>query len=283
MFHPHRNKAPCCETESGKLIFNYQLNMKIVVIGSGNVAESLAQAVAEADSLELVQLFARNEERGRKVAGLAHTEWSNSTLAEADLYLISVSDNAVAEVAKSLQVPEGAVVAHTAGCCPIEALAPHVHRAVFYPFQTFSVGRKVDFTKGYIFLEGASDHALEVIEKAAHALTTKVLPADTARRAVIHLSGVFACNFANAMYANAAEVLSSAGLPFDIVAPVIEETAKKAVEVLNPVATQTGPARRGDTQTLERHRRMLAGEERKLRIYNEISEDIWDKTKTSKS
>lgn len=257
--------------------------MKIVVIGSGNVAESLAQAIAEAEGLALVQVFARNEERGRRVAELAHIEWSNSALADADLYLISVSDNAVEDVAKSLQLPEDAVVAHTAGCCPIEALAPHKHRAVFYPFQTFSVGRKVDFTKGYIFVEGATDHALKVVEKAAHALTPNVLPADTARRAVIHLSGVFACNFANAMYANAAEVLASAGLPFDIVAPVIEETAKKAVEVLNPAATQTGPARRGDTQTLDRHRKMLAEQPRKREIYDKISEDICERTKISKN
>ena len=105
----------------------------------------------------------------------------------------------------------------------------------------------------------------------------------TARRAVIHLSGVFACNFANAMYANAAEVLASAGLPFDIVAPVIEETAKKAVEVLNPAATQTGPARRGDTQTLDRHRAMLADRPRKREIYDKVSEDICERTKISKS
>jgi predicted short-subunit dehydrogenase-like oxidoreductase (DUF2520 family) len=207
--------------------------MKIVVVGSGNVAESLAQAIAEADGLELVQVFARNEERGRKVAELAHTEWSNTSLAEAELYLISVSDNAVADVAKSLPVPENAVVAHTAGCCPIESLAPHTHRAVFYPFQTFSVGRKVDFQQGYIFVEGATDYALQVVEEVAHALTNNVLPADSARRAVIHLSGVFACNFANAMYANAAEVLAEEGLPFDIVAPVIAETAKKVIESKN--------------------------------------------------
>ena len=257
--------------------------MKIVIIGSGNVAENLAQAVAEAEGLELVQVFARNEERGRKVAELAQTAWSRSELAEADLYLISVSDNAVAEVAKSLQIPEGAVVAHTAGCCPIESLAPHTHRAVFYPFQTFSVGRKVDFRRGYIFLEGATDHALKTIEEAAHALTKNVLPADTARRAVIHLSGVFACNFANAMYANAAEVLAKEGLPFDIVAPVIEETAKKVVESQNPALSQTGPARRGDTQTLERHRKMLADEEQKRDLYDKISEDIWHRTKTLKS
>ena len=111
--------------------------MRVVVIGSGNVAESLAQAIAEAEGLELVQVFARNEERGRKVAELAHSEWSNTSLAEADLYLISVSDNAVAGCAKELHIPQNAVIAHTAGCCPMEALAPHTHRAVFYPFQTF--------------------------------------------------------------------------------------------------------------------------------------------------
>lgn len=257
--------------------------MKIVIVGSGNVAESLAQAVAEAEGLELVQIFARNEERGRKVAELAQTEWSGSSLAKADLYLISVSDNAVEAVAKSLPIPEGAVVAHTAGCCTLDALAPHEHRAVFYPFQTFSVGRKVDFKRGYIFVEGATNHALQVAEKVAHTLTENVLPADTARRAVIHLSGVFACNFANAMYANASEILAKEGLPFDIVAPVIEETAKKVVESKNPALSQTGPARRGDSQTLERHRKMLADEAQKRELYDKISEDIWHRTKTSKS
>ena len=257
--------------------------MKIVVVGSGNVAESLTQAIAEADGLELAQVFARNEERGRKVAELSNSEWSNTLLAKADLYLVTVSDNAVAEVAESLHIPKGAVVAHTAGCCPIESLAPHTHRAVFYPFQTFSVGRKVDFTKGYIFLEGATDHALKTVEEVAHALTPNVLPADSARRAVIHLSGVFACNFANAMYANAAEVLAKEGLPFDIVAPVIEETAKKIIDVKDPATTQTGPARRGDSETLDRHRKMLANEPKKREIYDKISEDIWERTKISKS
>ena len=135
--------------------------MRVVVVGSGNVAESLAQAIAEAEGMNLVQVFARNEERGRKVAELAKTEWSNTSLAEADLYLISVSDNAVEGCAKTLHIPQNAVVAHTAGCCSINSLAPHTHRAVFYPFQTFSIGRKVDFTKGYIFFGGRDRPRLE--------------------------------------------------------------------------------------------------------------------------
>lgn len=255
--------------------------MRVVIIGSGNVAEALARALRKAE-VELVQIFARNEERGRRVAELGATEWNNSHLAEADLYLISVSDSAVAEVAQSLQLPEGAVVAHTAGCCSIDTLAPHHHRAVFYPFQTFSIGREVDFTKLYIFLEATTDHALSCVEDLAHRLTPKVEMADSARRAVVHLSGVFSSNFVNAMYANASEVLSTAGLPFDVVAPVIEETAAKVLSVREPRKIQTGPARRGDTPTLERHRAMLEGEERKRRIYDEISSDIWEQRETSK-
>ena len=257
--------------------------MKIVVVGSGNVAEALARAIAKAEGLHLVQIFARNEVRGRAVAELAHTEWSATYLAEADLYLLAVSDKAVAEVAQSLSVPHDAVVAHTAGCCTLGDLLPHTHRAVFYPFQTFSVGREVDFTKLYIFLESSTDHALRVVEEVAHRLTQKVEMADAARRAVVHLAGVFSSNFVNAMYDNATEILAEEGLPFDVIAPIVSEAAEKVLLSRSPRNSQTGPARRGDKPTLERHRAMLADKARKLRIYNEISEDIWDKTKTSKS
>ena len=256
-------------------------DMRVVVVGSGNVAESLVQGLKEG-GLDVVQVFARNEARGTKLAEMVGSQWSHSELAEADLYIISVSDSAVAEVAASLSIPEGAVVAHTTGCCPMDALLPHEHRAVLYPFQTFSAGRKVDFTKGYIFLEGATDHALAVVEEVAHRLTDKVEMADGARRSVIHLSGVFSSNFVNAMYENATEVLSREGLSFDVIAPVIEETALKALASRNPRAVQTGPARRGDTPTLERHRAMLDGDDLKREIYDKISEDIWRKAEISK-
>ena len=258
-----------------------EYDMRVVIVGSGNVAESLALGLHEA-GVEVVQIFARNEARGREVAAMIGSEWGYEELAEADLYILSVSDSAVGEVAASLPIPEGAVVAHTTGCCPIEALAPHKHRAVLYPFQTFSAGRKVDFTKGYIFLEAATDHALSVVSEVAHRLTERVEMADGARRAVIHLSGVFSSNFVNAMYENAAEVLAREGLSFDVIAPVIEETAAKALASRYPRAVQTGPARRGDKPTLERHRAMLAGDELKREIYDKISEDIWRKAEISK-
>lgn len=257
------------------------MSMRVVIVGSGNVAEALAIGLHEAD-VAVVQIYARNEQRGRELATMIGSKWGYDGLAEADLYIISVSDSAVAEVAASLPIPEGAVVAHTTGCCPMEALAPHKHRAVLYPFQTFSSGRKVDFAKGYIFLEATTDHALKVVSEVAHCLTERVAMADGARRAVIHLSGVFSSNFVNAMYENAAEILQREGLPFDVIAPVIEETAAKALASRSPRTVQTGPARRGDMPTLERHRKMLEGDSLKREIYDKISEDIWTKAGISR-
>ena len=256
--------------------------MRVVVIGSGNVAESLAQAVAEAEGLELVQLFARNEERGRKVAELAKCEWSNTRLAEADLYLISVSDNAVSECAKKLHTPENAVVAHTAGCCTLDTLAPHTHRAVFYPFQTFSVGREVDFSKIFLFIEAEDSATHAAATEFAKSLTPNVADADSVLRSKIHLVGVLASNFVNNMYATATEVLEGAGLTFDVIEQIITEVAAKAVASADPAAVQTGPAMRGDVPTMERHRELIGDNPLLRTIYDKISENIWRIRETSK-
>ena len=119
----------------------------VVVVGSGNVAESLARAVAAAEGLRLVQIFARNAARGAAVAASSGTAWSAdpAALAAADLYLVAVSDRAVAESVSALTVPAGAVVAHTAGSVPLESLARFARRGVFYPLQTFTQGRPVGF------------------------------------------------------------------------------------------------------------------------------------------
>lgn len=256
--------------------------MKVVIIGSGNVAEALAVALCEAQ-VEVVQVYARNAERGRAVAALAGAAWSDRELAVADLYLIAVSDRAVAEVAASLPLPEGAVVAHTAGCCPITALPEGARRGVFYPFQTFTAGRRVDFRKLYIFIEADDEATLEVLSALAHRLTDHVEQADSARRAVVHLSGVFVNNFTNCLYADAAEIVARVGLPFDVLAPIAEETASKAAASGNPAAVQTGPARRGDEPTLERHRALLADEPQLQDLYNKISENICRNVKTLKN
>lgn len=249
-----------------------------VIVGSGNVAESLARAVAAADGLRLVQIFARNAERGAALAALCGTAWSADpgTLAAADLYLVAVSDRAVAEAVGALPVPAGAVVAHTAGSVPLESLGRFARRGVFYPLQTFTRGRAVDFAGVPCFIEGSDEAVCLQLEAFARRLGCTTYRADSARRRTVHLAGVFACNFANAVYGAAGRILAGADLPFDVLKPLIAETASKAVDAASPADVQTGPAVRNDLTTLDRHRAMLGPVSELRTIYDTISRYIWE-------
>lgn len=250
----------------------------IVIIGSGNLAEALARAVAKSP-LRLVQIFARNTSRGPEVARIAGTTWTcdPERLARADLYVIAVSDTAVAQVAASLPIPATAVVAHTAGSVPIDALpAKFARRAVIYPFQTFTKGREVDFRPIPILLEASTPALYAALEQAARTLSDTVIPADTALRSKVHLAGVFACNFANHMFAAGERIVRDAGLDFDVLRPLIAETAAKAIASGSPAAVQTGPAVRGDFATKVRHTEMLAKEPTLKNIYSITSQSIWE-------
>lgn len=250
---------------------------RVVIVGSGNVAEALARALP-ASGAELCQVFARNRERGPRVAALCGTTWTADPdrLAEADLYLIAVSDRAVGEVAASLRLPDGAVAAHTAGSVPLDALEPFPRRAVIYPLQTFTAGRAVDFARVPLFLEASDKGTYQAVERFARRLSSQLYPADSKRRGILHLAGVLACNFVNALYAAGERTLAREGLPFEALRPLIAETAAKALAAPSPAAVQTGPAVRGDLPTLERHRALLAEEPLLLEIYNLMSRYIWE-------
>ncbi len=251
----------------------------MTIIGSGNVAEALARAARE-NNMPVEQVFARNSERGQEVARIAGAQWCGDAkaLARSDLYIIAVSDRAVAEVAEALPFAEGAIVAHTAGSVGIDALPARIaHRAVFYPFMTFTAGRKVDWRKVPILVEASDASTSERLKAIASRISDRVADADAAQRARVHLAGVFANNFANAMFAAAGDVLKNAGLPADLTDAIIMETAAKAVDSHDPSAVQTGPAVRGDSATQERHRRLLADDDLLKTIYDKISEYIWQK------
>ena len=252
----------------------------VVVVGSGNVAEELAVTVAAAPCLRLVQLFARNEERGRKVAELADTVWcgDSTRLAKADLYLLAVSDRAVKEVAESLPISPTAIVAHTAGSVSMEALESYPRRAVFYPFQGFTAGRRIDFRQVPLLLEAADEATLGELEQIARMLSERVYRANAEQRGYVHLAGVFCCNFTNAMYGLAEQFAAQAGMPYDILRPLIRETASQAIAAEHPAEVQTGPARRGDLPTQERHLQLI-DDERLKKIYKTVSQLIWETSK----
>jgi predicted short-subunit dehydrogenase-like oxidoreductase (DUF2520 family) len=248
----------------------------VVVVGSGNVAESVALAVADSFALELKQVVARNAVRAEAVAQLAGCEWCSDLgeAADADLYIIAVSDRAVGDVAEALRRREDSVVVHTAGSVEMDALGDG-DRGVLYPFQTFTAGRRVDFSAVPLFVEGSDEDTTQAIESVANALSQRVYRANSKRRREIHLTGVFACNFVNALYSMATDLLDEReGLPFDVLRPLIEETAAKAVEAAHPRNVQTGPAVRGDKAVAERHVAML-GEANQQEIYKLLTDYIW--------
>lgn len=256
---------------------------EIVLIGSGNLAEALARAVSVADGLELRQIFARNGTRAAELAARNGTEWScdPTSLARADLYLLCVSDATIAPLAAALPIPAEAAVVHTAGGIGIEALPDRfARRGVFYPLQTFTRGREVDFSEIPVFVEGCDEPFTAELETFARRLSRSVRRADSARRIRLHLAAVFACNFVNHLYALGGEVLRSTGLPFETLGPLIAETAAKAIDSGDPAHVQTGPAVRGDCTTLERHLAALKNDDPRLReLYETLSKEIWETSK----
>lgn len=253
----------------------------IVIIGSGNVAEAFATALAGNDKYRLVQIFARNKARGEVISRMsgATTTDDPSQLAEADIYIIAVSDSSINEISRKLNFGE-AVVAHTAGSVGIDELSLDIHnRGVIYPLQTFTAGEKVDFHEVPLFIEGSTKTADNELRKLAEELSEHVTETTSQQRLALHISGVFACNFVNSMYAEAQELLRESGIDPRHLNCLIEETAQKAIRSQNAADVQTGPARRGDTGTMKKHIVMLKKQPKLKKLYKLLSSNIWETSK----
>ena len=246
------------------------------------MAEAFARTLTVNRHVLLQQIFARNEERGRSLASQTNTVWTNrpEELADADIYIISVSDRAVEEVAHALPFKQGSIVVHTAGSVALSVLPNEgVSRGILYAFQSFSAGRQISLSRVPIFIEAEDEATKERLAEFAHFISERVAEADSERRRSIHLAGVFVNNFTNNLYALGADIMAQAELDYDMLKPLIEETAAKAVATDNPREVQTGPAVRGDKGVCDRHITMLDDDEQKQKIYKDITESIWETSK----
>ena len=244
--------------------------MQIVLIGSGNVAFHLAKAFSEAQ-IPVSQIFGRNTTELQKISEQFSIPFSTETLADADLYIISVSDSSIAEVS-SLIKNENVLVAHTSGSVSREALNGNYRKSVFYPLQTFSKSKNLDYSKIPFFIDAENENDEEILKNLASKISKNVMLANDEKRKYIHLTAVFACNFVNHLYARAKEISDSQGIPFDYFLPLIDETTQKIHE-LEPKLAQTGPAIRNDEKVLKLHESLLTDEE-KLKIYKTLNESI---------
>ena len=244
--------------------------MQIVLIGSGNVAFHLAKAFTEAQ-IPVSQIFGRNTTELQKISEQFSIPFSTETLADADLYIISVSDSSISEVS-SLIKNKNALVTHTSGSVSREALSGNYRKSVFYPLQTFSKSKNLDYSKIPFFIDAENENDEEILKNLASKISKNVMLANDEKRKYIHLTAVFACNFVNHLFARAKEISDSQGIPFDYFLPLIDETTQKIHE-LEPKLAQTGPAIRNDEKVLKLHESLLTDEE-KLKIYKTLNESI---------
>lgn len=249
--------------------------MKIVMIGAGNLATNLAMALKNSGH-EIVQVYSRTRESAKKLARQTVSEditRLTRVVHDADVYILSVKDDALEEVLGDFPVKEGFLV-HTAGSVPLEVAKDYVaHYGVLYPLQTFSKERTVDFRQIPLCLEASSDEKYRVLKNMADDLSEDVRHITSRQRLHLHVAAVFACNFSNYMMANAEELLQRQDISFDILAPLIRETIEKALHD-SPSRSQTGPARRGDRQTIDKHLNLLAHSGKLQNLYSFVSNAI---------
>ena len=244
--------------------------MKIVIISSGNVAYHLAKAFTQ-NNIEVSQIFGRNEVELNKISEELNIPYSTKDLDDADLYLISVSDSAVEQVSDLIK-NEKALVAHTSGSLPIETLKGNYRKASFYPLQTFSKTKNLDYSKIPFFIEAENQIDEKSLFELASLISDNVETSDYEKRKYIHLTAVFACNFVNHLFARAKEISDSQDLDFNYFIPLIDETVEK-IHHLEPKSAQTGPAVRGDERVLKLHEELITNDEH-LKIYNTMNESI---------
>ena len=233
--------------------------MKIVLIGRGRLATNLEHALLQADH-EVVSINSRTLE---------------SLPLEADVFVVAVKDAVLTDVLRAAtKGREDQLFVHTAGSMPMDLFKGlTAHYGVFYPMQTFSKERLVDFNEISVFLETNDAASMERLKMLAATLTPHVYELDSEGRKHLHLAAVFACNFVNHCYALSAEVLAAKGLPFSVMLPLVDETAQKVHE-LAPKDAQTGPAVRGDQNVLQMQAAMLAENSAVKQIYEALSNDI---------
>jgi len=252
------------------------MSLSVVMIGAGNVAVHLSKHFAGC-GFEIAQVFSRTEASAEELAlqsGSAWTTSAGSIFPDADLYFIALKDSVVDEFLRKAELKDKLLV-HCSGSLSLDCLTKYSTEAgVFYPLQTFSKEREVNFSDIPVFIEGSSERVLQLLTDMAGRLTGKVYFADSRQRMVIHISAVFACNFVNHFYTLAGYLMEENQLSFEYLRPLLQETLDKTL-TMSPFSAQTGPALRFDTNILDKHMEALSGDPAVQKIYALVSEHIY--------
>lgn len=252
----------------------------ISFIGAGNVAWHLAPALENAGHY-VKEVYSKSGKSAVKLIGNLYDAQLKENLdfseSPAQIFILAIPDDAIKSVAQEIVLPEQSILVHTSGTKGLDELdyAAASANGVFYPLQTFSKVRPVSFDKIPFFIESDNKQAAEILSKMAQSISKSVNFATSEQRAKMHLAAVFACNFTNHLMRISQDLLAEAKIDFNLLRPLIAETIEKSIN-LSPEEAQTGPAKRGDIETLDKHMEMLAGNESVQEIYRMISQHILD-------
>ena len=250
--------------------------ISISIVGSGNVAQHLIKVISKTIGLELVQVVVRESQSISNLVSTTKICSNYNEIKSADVFIIAVSDDAIAAVSSKLPF-QNQLVVHTSGTVSVSDLDSKNRKGVFYPLQTFSKNKEVDFKTIPICLETQVDSDYKVLEKVAQLLSNKVYKINSEQRKALHISAVFVCNFTNHLYKLGNDICDQNQISFEILKPLIQETANK-IEFLSPQEAQTGPAKREDIQTINKHLNFLSDQNQKD-IYKTLTKSIIDNGK----
>ncbi len=255
-----------------------KINKTAVLIGAGNLATHLGKAL-QAKGIEILQVYSRTEHSASSLAESLNTQFTtslNNVNPNADYYFVCVKDDAIAEIVEAMPEVKG-IVMHTSGSIEIDALQKFEKSAVFYPLQTFSKNKEyLNFEAVPLCLEANSDIIFNEVKQLACLLSSNIQQANSKQRKTIHLAAVFACNFSNQLFAIAASLLKEQNLNFSLLYPLIDETVAK-IKTVSPDEAQTGPAKRKDFISMEKHLELLKEKPQLAEIYKLLSEIIMKK------
>lgn len=247
---------------------------RVCLIGTGNVATHLAEALDKV--ADIVQVYSRSIENARSLAFQLSSNPSpvnslETVVDDADYYIVSVKDDAIESVAS--ETPRaGGIWAHTSGSVSMDVFKPYKKRyGVFYPLQTFSKDISLDLKRVPMFIEGCSEEVFTALFDLAQKISDTVEYADSNHRQALHIAAVFACNFVNFMWMQADDLLRNQNLDITFLKPLLEETLRK-LDAGSPRDVQTGPARRGDLNIINKHISHLSPE--KAEIYSFLTDRI---------
>ncbi|MDY8138383.1 Rossmann-like and DUF2520 domain-containing protein [Aquimarina sp. 2201CG5-10] len=248
--------------------------IRVVILGAGNVAQHLYAGLKKESSVQIIQCYNRkgivwdsDKQKTTVVKDL-------NLLQEADVYILALSDNAIEEVSTNLSF-QNRLVVHTSGSIPMKSIHNTNRRGVFYPLQTFSKEKEVNFQEIPFCIEAENKDDETTLKKLASTLSNKIYSISSEQRNVLHVSAVFVNNFTNYLMSTGKDICETHQVPFEILHPLIIETAGKATN-MNPDEAQTGPAIRKDSKTIDRHLKILE-DPTQIKIYKTLTEAIQSK------